>query len=76
MIGCRVMHTAQLQIDKVLEEAALVAGAGRRGTFVKITLRVLMPALLSSGTALTTGGAFDQAGSIRHILPGLDKAQG
>ncbi|HEY7494332.1 MAG TPA: ABC transporter permease subunit [Candidatus Tectomicrobia bacterium] len=43
----RVMHAAQLQIDKVLEEAALVAGAGRLGTFVKITLRVLMPALLN-----------------------------
>jgi iron(III) transport system permease protein len=43
----RVMHAAQLQIDKVLEEAALVSGAGRLGTFVKITLRVLMPALLN-----------------------------
>jgi len=43
----RLMHAAQLQIDKILEEAALVAGAGRLGTFVKITLRVLMPALLN-----------------------------
>ena len=43
----RVMHAAQLQIDKVLEEAALVAGAGRLSTFVKINLRVLLPALLN-----------------------------
>jgi iron(III) transport system permease protein len=43
----RVMHAAQLQIDKVLEEAALVAGAGRLLTFVKINLRVLLPALLN-----------------------------
>ena len=43
----RVMHAAQLQIDKVLEEAALVAGAGRMVTFVKINLRVLLPALLN-----------------------------
>jgi len=43
----RMMHAAQLQIDKVLEEAALVSGAGRLGTFVKINLRVLMPALLN-----------------------------
>jgi iron(III) transport system permease protein len=43
----RVMHAAQLQVDKVLEEAALVAGAGRVLTFVKINLRVLLPALLN-----------------------------
>ena len=43
----RMMHAAQLQIDQVLEEAALVSGAGRLGTFVKINLRVLMPALLN-----------------------------
>ncbi len=43
----RVMHAAQLQIDKILEEAALVSGAGRVGTFVKINLRVLLPALLN-----------------------------
>ncbi len=43
----RVMHAAQLQIDKVLEEAALVSGAGRVATFVKINLRVLMPALVN-----------------------------
>ena len=30
-----------------LEEAALVSGAGRFGTFVKINLRVLLPALLN-----------------------------
>jgi iron(III) transport system permease protein len=43
----RVMHAAQVQIDKVLEEAALVSGAGRLATFVKINLRVLAPALLN-----------------------------
>ena len=43
----RTMHAAQLQIDKVLEEAALVSGAGRFATFVKINLRVLLPALLN-----------------------------
>lgn len=43
----RAMHAAQLQIDKVLEEAALVAGAGRLTAFVKINLRVLLPALLN-----------------------------
>ena len=39
----RVMHAAQLQIDKVLEEAALVAGAGPVLTFVKINLRGIAP---------------------------------
>ena len=30
----------------------------------------------SSGVTLATGDAFDRAGSLHHILPGLDKSQG
>ncbi len=43
----RVMHAAQLQIEKSLEEAGLVAGAGPIVTFVAINLRLLLPALVN-----------------------------
>ena len=43
----RVMHAAQLQIEKSLEEAGLVAGAGPMTTFIAINLRLLLPALVN-----------------------------
>lgn len=43
----RVMHAAQLQIEKSLEEAGLVAGAGPVTTFIAINLRLLLPALIN-----------------------------
>ena len=43
----RVMHAAQLQIEKSLEEAGLVAGAGPIITFATINLRLLLPALVN-----------------------------
>ena len=43
----RLMHAAQLQIEKSLEEAALVSGAGSVTTFAKINLALLLPALVN-----------------------------
>lgn len=39
--GTRLMHAAQLQIDKSLDEAAYVAGAGPLKTFYYVNLRLL-----------------------------------
>ena len=43
----RLMHAAQLQIEKSLEEAALVSGAGSVTAFTKINLALLLPALVN-----------------------------
>ena len=43
----RVMHAAQLQIEKSLEEAGLVATARPITTFALINLRLLLPALVN-----------------------------
>lgn len=43
----RVMHAAQLQIEKSLEEAGLVAGARPLTTFALINVRLLLPALVN-----------------------------
>ena len=42
----RLMHAAQLQIDKSLDEAAYVSGAGHFASFFRINLRLLMPAFI------------------------------
>jgi iron(III) transport system permease protein len=42
----RLMHAAQLQIDKSLDEAAYVSGAGELSSFLRINLRLLMPAFI------------------------------
>jgi len=42
----RLMHAAQLQIDKSLDEAAYVSGAGHLSSFLRINLRLLMPAFI------------------------------
>ena len=43
----RLMHAAQLQIEKSLEEAALVSGAGSVTAFFKINLALLLPAVVN-----------------------------
>lgn len=45
--GTRLMHSAQLQIHRELEEASLVSGAGTIRTFFAINLRLLIPAFLN-----------------------------
>ena len=45
--GTRLMHSAQLQIHRELEEASLVSGAGVIKTFFTINLRLLIPAFLN-----------------------------
>ena len=45
--GTRLMHAAQLQINRELEEAAMVGGAGTLQMFVRINLRLLVPAFLN-----------------------------
>jgi iron(III) transport system permease protein len=42
----RLMHAAQLQIDKSLDEAAYVSGAGHLSSFLRINLRLLKPAFI------------------------------
>ncbi len=42
----RLMHAAQLQIDKSLDEAAYVSGAGHFSSFFRINVRLLMPAFI------------------------------
>jgi iron(III) transport system permease protein len=45
--GTRLMHSAQLQIHRELEEASTMSGAGVVGTFLRINLRLLIPAFLN-----------------------------
>ena len=45
--GTRLMHAAQLQISKELEEVALTSGASRVTTFFLINLRLLVPAFIN-----------------------------
>jgi len=45
--GTRLMHSAQVQIHKELEEASLVSGIGLAPTFLWINLRLLLPAFLN-----------------------------
>jgi len=43
----RLMHSAQLQIDKSLDEASYTAGASQMSTFFRINLRLLTPAFFN-----------------------------
>lgn len=43
----RLMHSAQLQIDKSLDEASYTSGATQMKTFFHINLRLLMPAFFN-----------------------------
>ena len=45
--GTRLMHAAQLQVSKELEEVALTSGASRMTTFFLINLRLLIPAFIN-----------------------------
>lgn len=45
--GTRLMHSAQLQIHRELEEASYVSGAGAIRTFFTINVRLLIPAFLN-----------------------------
>jgi iron(III) transport system permease protein len=45
--GTRLMHAAQLQIHRELEEASLMSGAGVIVTFVRINLRLLVSAFVN-----------------------------
>lgn len=43
-LGTRLMHSAQLQIDKSLDEAAYTSGAGPMRTFYHVNLKLMTPA--------------------------------
>ena len=43
----RLMHSAQLQIDKALDEASYVSGAGPLRTFAHINIKLLMPSFIN-----------------------------
>ena len=45
--GTRLMHSAMLQLHQELEEASQASGANNLQTFIRITLRLLIPAFLS-----------------------------
>jgi iron(III) transport system permease protein len=45
--GLRYAQLGAIQIHPELEEAASIAGAGQTGTFVKVVLPLLLPALIS-----------------------------
>ncbi len=45
--GTRLMHVALLQIHRELEEVSHTSGAGNLQTFIRITLRLLVPAFLT-----------------------------
>jgi iron(III) transport system permease protein len=45
--GTRLMHSAMLQIHKELEEVSHTSGASYLQTFIRITLRLLVPAFLN-----------------------------
>lgn len=57
--GTRLMHSAQLQIHKELEEAALTAGVPYLRTFMTINLRLLLPAFFNGWLWVLTHTARD-----------------
>jgi iron(III) transport system permease protein len=57
--GTRLMHAAQLQVHKELEEAALAGGVGYFGAFFLINLRLLLPAVLNGWLWILTHAARD-----------------
>ncbi|MFN0074493.1 MAG: ABC transporter permease [Chloroflexota bacterium] len=57
--GTRLMHAAQVQIHRELEEAALTAGVGQLVTFLQINLRLLLPAFMNGWLWVLTHAARD-----------------
>jgi iron(III) transport system permease protein len=57
--GTRLMHSAQLQIHRELEEAAVVSGVPYLRTFVWVNLRLLLPAFLNGWLWVLTHAARD-----------------
>jgi iron(III) transport system permease protein len=57
--GTRLMHSAQVQIHKELEEAAVTAGVPYLRTFVTINLRLLLPAFFNGWLWVLTHSARD-----------------
>jgi iron(III) transport system permease protein len=57
--GTRLMHSAQVQIHKELEEVAVTAGVPYMRTFVLINLRLLMPAFVNGWLWVLTHTARD-----------------
>jgi ABC-type Fe3+ transport system permease subunit len=55
----RLMHAAQIQIHRELEEASLTSGVGEIVTFVQVNLRLLLPAYLNGSLWIITHGAKD-----------------
>jgi iron(III) transport system permease protein len=57
--GTRLMHSAQVQIHKELEEAAVTAGVPYLKTFLWINLRLLLPAFFNGWLWVLTHAARD-----------------
>jgi len=57
--GTRLMHSAQVQIHKELEEAAVTAGVPYLRTFLSINLRLLLPAFFNGWLWVLTHTARD-----------------
>ncbi len=57
--GTRLMHAAQVQIHRELEEAALTSGVSQVVTFFQINLRLLIPAFLNGWLWILTHAARD-----------------
>ena len=55
----RLMHAAQLQLHKELEEASYTSGVGLIGTFIYVTLRLLLPAFINGWMWVITHAARD-----------------
>ena len=57
--SARLMHAAQLQISKELEEVSLASGVGGLTTFFHINVRLLLPALANGWLWIVTHAARD-----------------
>lgn len=68
--GMRYSISSMIQINKELEECALVCGGTRGSTFRKIILPLLMPGLLGGWTYIITVSVRELASSILLYSPG------
>ena len=59
VFGTRIMHSAQLQIHKELEEAAVVNGVGTIRSFFAINMRLLIPAFVNGWLYILTHASKD-----------------
>jgi iron(III) transport system permease protein len=55
----RLMHAAQIQIHRELEEASLTSSVGEVATFVHVNLRLLLPAFVNGWLWIVTHAAKD-----------------